>query len=72
LVLLRFLERIQERDLARTRRWIVDEERREAEHRRSIEARPPVPDWLIEQSIVHHPAGGRSAARLPRATRGTP
>ncbi|WP_327721783.1 DUF6233 domain-containing protein [Streptomyces sp. NBC_00490] len=54
LVLLRFLERVQERDLARTRRWIVDEERREAERRRSIEARPPVPDWPIEQSIGHH------------------
>ncbi|MDQ0605502.1 hypothetical protein QF037_009935 [Streptomyces canus] len=53
LVLLRFLERVQERDLARTRRWIVDEERREAERRRGIEARPPVPDWLIEQSIGH-------------------
>ncbi|MCX5357958.1 DUF6233 domain-containing protein [Streptomyces sp. NBC_00124] len=53
-VLLRFLERVQERDLARTRRWIVDEERRESERRRSIEARPPAPDWLIEQSIGHH------------------
>ena len=36
------------------RRWIVDEEGREAEHRRSITARPPVPDWLIEQSIGQH------------------
>ncbi|MFI1726456.1 DUF6233 domain-containing protein [Streptomyces sp. NPDC020489] len=72
LVLLRFLERVQERDLARTRRWIIDEERREAERRRSIEARPPAPDWLIEQSLnrttppvyVHvggcHMAGKRS------------
>jgi hypothetical protein len=31
LALLRFLERVQERDLARTRKWIADEERREAE-----------------------------------------
>ncbi|MEW2426063.1 hypothetical protein AB0911_36710 [Streptomyces nigra] len=29
LALLRFLERVQERDLARTRRWIAHEERRE-------------------------------------------
>ncbi|MEU0195830.1 hypothetical protein ABZ250_39435 [Streptomyces afghaniensis] len=28
LVLLRFLERVQERDLAGTRRWIADEEAR--------------------------------------------
>ncbi|WP_307021150.1 DUF6233 domain-containing protein [Streptomyces canus] len=54
LVLLRFLERVQERDLACTRRWIVEEERREAERRRGVEARPPVPSWLIEQSIGHH------------------
>ncbi|WP_327722099.1 hypothetical protein OG381_46940 [Streptomyces sp. NBC_00490] len=51
--LLRFLERVQERDLARTRRWIVEDERREAERRRSVEARPLVPGWLVEQSIGH-------------------
>ncbi|MFF7452422.1 MULTISPECIES: DUF6233 domain-containing protein [unclassified Streptomyces] len=72
LVLLRFLERVQERDLARTRRWIADEERREAERQHGIVARPPAPDWLIEQSLnratppvyVHvggcHMAGKRS------------
>lgn len=40
-----------ERDLARTRRWIADEERRETERRHSIAARPPEPDWLTEQSL---------------------
>ncbi|CAM5697693.1 hypothetical protein SALBM135S_01998 [Streptomyces alboniger] len=48
---LRFLERVQERDLARTRRWIADEERREAERSRGEKARPPAPDWLLEQGL---------------------
>ncbi|MGI5378525.1 DUF6233 domain-containing protein [Streptomyces sp. CA-251387] len=72
LALLRFLERVQLRDLERTRRWIAEEERREAESRRGRAARPPAPDWLIEQSLsrdvppvyVHvggcHMAGKRS------------
>ena len=51
LALLRFLERVQARDLARTRRWIADEERRQAEHRRGLLARPPAPDWLIERGL---------------------
>lgn len=69
--LLRFLERVQERDLARTRRWIEDAESREAERIRGEQARPPSPDWLIEQGLdgrapvyVHvggcHMAGKRS------------
>lgn len=48
--LLRFLERVQERDLARTRWWIDREERRLAE----VAARqppPPPPDWVVEQGI---------------------
>ncbi|MGX1129872.1 hypothetical protein RKD49_002062 [Streptomyces glaucescens] len=69
---LRFLERVQLRDLERTRRWIAEEERREQERQRGLEARPPAPDWLIEQSLsrdvapvyVHvggcHMAGKRS------------
>lgn len=68
---LRFLERVQERDLARTRTWIADEERRETERIRGEQARPPAPDWLIEQGLsgrvpvyVHrgdcHMAGKRS------------
>ncbi|MEU5145114.1 DUF6233 domain-containing protein [Streptomyces sp. NPDC021139] len=51
LTLLRFLERVQLRDLDRTRRWIADEERREAERRRGIEEKPPPPDWLLEQGL---------------------
>jgi len=35
LALLRFLERVQLRDLERTRQWIADEERREAERQRA-------------------------------------
>jgi hypothetical protein len=53
-VLLRFLERVQLRDLERTRRWIADEERREAEHQRGIEARPARPDWLLEPGLNGH------------------
>ncbi|MFD5910193.1 DUF6233 domain-containing protein [Streptomyces massasporeus] len=51
LEMLRFLQQVQERDLARTRRWIADEERRQAERQRGIDARPPEPDWLIEQGL---------------------
>lgn len=70
--LLRFLERVQQGDLDRTRRWIADEERRERERQRGLAARPPAPDWLIEQGLnrdavpvyVHvggcHMAGKRS------------
>jgi len=48
---LRFLERVQVADLERTRRWIAAEERRQTERQRGIDARPPAPDWLIEQSL---------------------
>lgn len=48
---LRFLERVQERDLARTRRWIADAERREAERLQGERMLPPTPDWLIELGI---------------------
>ncbi|MGW5736986.1 MULTISPECIES: DUF6233 domain-containing protein [Streptomyces] len=69
--LLRFLERVQERDLARTRGWIADEERRAGERIRGEQGRPSAPDWLIEQGLdgrapvyVHvggcHMAGKRS------------
>lgn len=49
--LLRFLERVQERDLERTRRWIAEEERRQAERRHGEQARPPAPDWLLELGL---------------------
>lgn len=47
--MLRFLERVQEWDLDRTRRWIAQEEQREYERQRGLAARPPAPDWLIER-----------------------
>ncbi|MFD3749725.1 DUF6233 domain-containing protein [Streptomyces cyaneofuscatus] len=53
--LLRFLERVQERDLARTRAWIEAEERRLAE----IAARrppPPPPDYVVQNGIGRGPA----------------
>lgn len=49
--MLRFLERVQERDLARTRQWIAREEQREAEKRRGEQRRPPAPEWLLQQSL---------------------
>lgn len=56
---LRFLERVQLADLARTRRWIEAEEQRQAERRRGEQARPPEPDWLIERGLNRAgPAGG--------------
>lgn len=68
---LRFLERVQERDLARTRQWIAQEERRQVEVERGQQRKPPAPDWTIEQGLngghpvyVHagdcHMAGKRS------------
>lgn len=70
--MLRFLERVQEQDLDRTRRWIADEERREQERRTGEAAKPAPPDWLLEYGLnrdalpnaVHtgdcHMAGKRS------------
>ncbi|MEV5440866.1 DUF6233 domain-containing protein [Streptomyces sp. NPDC052682] len=52
LALLRFLERVQERDLARTRRWIAEEERRQALRQRGIDRRPPPPDWLLDLGLT--------------------
>ncbi|WP_329230180.1 DUF6233 domain-containing protein [Streptomyces canus] len=56
LAMLRFLERVQVRDLERTRRWIADEEKRETERQQGIAARPPAPDWLIERGLSQHNA----------------
>lgn len=53
---LRFLERVQLADLERTRRWILEEERRQQEQQRGLERRPPDPDWLIETGIGDGPA----------------
>lgn len=57
--LLRFLERVQVSDLARTRDWIAAEEKRLA----AEETRPPPPpppDWLIEHGI----GAGRAPVRV--------
>ncbi|MEV6408825.1 DUF6233 domain-containing protein [Streptomyces bobili] len=51
---LRFLERVQVGDLARTRHWIAEEERRKAEQQRGALARPPAPDWLLEHGLNGH------------------
>lgn len=53
---LRFLERVQLQELARTRHWIADEERRITEHTRGQAARPTPPDWILELGLT-----GRSA-----------
>ncbi|MFE2297895.1 DUF6233 domain-containing protein [Streptomyces sp. NPDC059445] len=69
--LLYFLERVQRADLDRARRWIADEEQRQEEKERGRQARPPAPEWMIEQGLnggmpvyVHvgdcHMAGKRS------------
>ncbi|MEU6376780.1 DUF6233 domain-containing protein [Streptomyces sp. NPDC046909] len=71
---LRILETWLALTLERVRTQIAAAERREAEQQRGIAARPPTPDWLIEQSLnretppvyVHvggcHMAGKRSKA----------
>ncbi|MFJ9026269.1 DUF6233 domain-containing protein [Streptomyces sp. NPDC102259] len=51
LAMLRFLERVQQTDLERTRKWIAAEERREQERQRGADARPPQPDWLLEMGL---------------------
>ncbi|MFI8351281.1 DUF6233 domain-containing protein [Streptomyces sp. NPDC085596] len=48
---LRFLERVQHEDLARTRRWIATEERRQQEQRRGEARKPPAPDWVIDYGL---------------------
>lgn len=69
--MLRFAERVAIQQLEQVRRWIRVEERREQERQRGLAARPPEPDWLIEQGLagrqavyVHvggcHMAGKRS------------
>ncbi|WP_439947150.1 DUF6233 domain-containing protein [Streptomyces sp. BBFR109] len=49
--MLRFLERVQIADLERTRRWIAEEERKQSERQRGIDARPPTPDWVFERGL---------------------
>ncbi|WP_431315724.1 DUF6233 domain-containing protein [Streptomyces murinus] len=49
LAALQFLEAVQVRDLARTRGWIAEEERRQAAERRAERTRPSVPVWLLDR-----------------------
>lgn len=50
--LLRFLERVQKRDLARTRRWIAEEEARAVQQERRQETEERVaPDWILQTMI---------------------
>lgn len=54
--MLRFARRIAVQQVEQIDRWIATEERREVEHRRGEQARPPAPDWLIEMGL-----GGRDS-----------
>ncbi|MFE6153676.1 DUF6233 domain-containing protein [Streptomyces sp. NPDC057889] len=49
---LEFLERVQMQELNRTRRWIEEEKRRQAERARGRAARPEPPDWLLELGLT--------------------
>ncbi|WP_133917874.1 DUF6233 domain-containing protein [Streptomyces sp. NBC_00582] len=51
LEMLRFARRVAEQQLTQIDRWIRTEERREAERRHGLAARPPAPDWLIERGL---------------------
>ncbi|MEU0851451.1 DUF6233 domain-containing protein [Streptomyces flaveolus] len=55
LELLRFARRVVEQraraSLAQLDGWIAEEERREAERRRSDEMRPPAPVWLLQAGL---------------------
>ncbi|MFE7928336.1 DUF6233 domain-containing protein [Streptomyces sp. NPDC057456] len=50
LALLCILERVQQADVERTRRWIAAEER-DQERQRGTAARPPQPEWLLELGL---------------------
>ncbi|MFD3640984.1 DUF6233 domain-containing protein [Streptomyces griseus] len=68
--LLRFLERVQERDLARTRHWIAAEERRLAELAARLPPAPP-PDWVLESGIGagSHPIAVHQGFCRPQSAR---
>ncbi|MEU3556072.1 DUF6233 domain-containing protein [Streptomyces fragilis] len=74
LALLRFLERVQLRDLERTRRWIVQEEQRMAVVRRRADRDgQPEAQWLVEHGlggsspVYVHVGGCWSGGRRSRA-----
>ncbi|WP_225825631.1 DUF6233 domain-containing protein [Streptomyces naphthomycinicus] len=51
---LRTLETWLALSLDRVRQQIADAERREAERQQGAQARPPAPDWLLEQGLTGH------------------
>ncbi|MFF4489399.1 DUF6233 domain-containing protein [Streptomyces sp. NPDC001544] len=53
---LRILETWLQLSLDRVRQQITAAERREQERQRGEQARPPVPDWMIERGIGEGPA----------------
>jgi hypothetical protein len=68
---LRIVEDFLRHQLGQVEKWIAQEQQRQTERARGIQARPPAPDWLIEQGLdgraavyVHvggcHMAGKRS------------
>ncbi|MET8575615.1 DUF6233 domain-containing protein [Streptomyces sp. NPDC005012] len=73
LALLRFLERVQQRDLERTRRWIAQEEQRAEAVRDRRADGSPEPEWLIEHGLTGrspvyvHVGGCWSGGRRSRA-----
>lgn len=52
--LLRFLERVQQQDLERTRGWIAAEEKRLAEQAARLPP-PAAPDWELETDLGRRP-----------------
>ncbi|MEU6990427.1 DUF6233 domain-containing protein [Streptomyces sp. NPDC046465] len=48
---LRIVEGFLRHQLGQVERWIAEEQQRQAEQTRGEQARPPVPDWLIEVGI---------------------
>ncbi|MEU3346431.1 DUF6233 domain-containing protein [Streptomyces sp. NPDC006700] len=55
LELLRFARRVvvqqAQASLAQLDQWIAEEERRQAERERGAQARPPAPEWVLEQGL---------------------
>ncbi|MFF3740910.1 DUF6233 domain-containing protein [Streptomyces sp. NPDC002566] len=69
---LRIVRGFLQHQIAQVDDWIAEEERKAAERRRGIEARPPAPDWLVELSpggrhpVQVHAGGCPPAGKRPR------
>ncbi|MEU5772757.1 DUF6233 domain-containing protein [Streptomyces venezuelae] len=48
---LRIVEGFLRHQLGQVEKWIAEEQQRQAEQRRGEQARPPVPDWILEVGI---------------------